>query len=231
MRPIGYSTGAINPANLEKAVQDALSLGTKTLEISALRFDEFDSALATAAKLPSSLELSFHVPSSFTDAQEVHITEQLMQEVAKRPMNLILHPDAIHQHARWRKLNGHVCVENMDHRKPTGRDAAELDKIFALLPEARMCFDIGHAHVIDRTLSLAFELLTKFSERIVEIHASEVTDSCKHVCTTWATRNAYHRLEPLLPSSATVIIESEARGDAIYAEVHALSEALNNFDD
>lgn len=226
MRHIGYSTGAIDPRNLDSAVQKALSFDTGTFEVSALRFDEFDPALNFIEHLAPCFDISFHVPSAFSDEQESHITARLLNAVKKRPMHLILHPDAIRRHARWRPLNGHVCIENMDPRKPVGRDVAELMQVFERLPEARMCFDIGHAHILDRTLSLAYEILTAFADRIVEIHASEVTDSCRHVPTTWATRNAYHRLVSLFPSDATVIIESEVKNDSIDREFSELKKAL-----
>lgn len=59
---------------------------------------------------------------------------------------IVVHPDAITDDiGAYCRLGRRLAVENMDARKDAGRTADDLERYFALLPEARLCFDIAHA--------------------------------------------------------------------------------------
>ena len=62
----------------------------------------------------------------------------------------------------------------MDRRKGTGRSVSELSMFFKLLPKARMCMDLGHARQVDSSMVGAYQMLTIFADRIVQLHISEV---------------------------------------------------------
>ncbi|MBK9169468.1 MAG: hypothetical protein IPM24_18675 [Bryobacterales bacterium] len=68
----------------------------------------------------------------------------------------------------------------MDKRKPVGRTVAELEPLFAALPAARFCFDIGHARQVDPSMTEAALLLDAFGDRLAEVHMSEVNAASRH---------------------------------------------------
>ena len=59
----------------------------------------------------------------------------------------------------WARFGALLCIENMDKPKPIGQPAAELVRIFHVLPRASLCFDIGHARQVDTTMSEATAIL------------------------------------------------------------------------
>jgi hypothetical protein len=67
----------------------------------------------------------------------------------------------------------------MDKRKPAGRSAAELGRIFAELPDATFCFDIGHARQFDPTMTEAWLILKEFGSKLRQVHVSEVNTRSK----------------------------------------------------
>ena len=86
---------------------------------------------------------------------------------------IVVHPDTIHDFgALARSLGALVAIENMDQRKPIGRTARELEGIFKQLPEARFCFDIGHARQIDATMGEASFLVQELGPRLAQLHVS-----------------------------------------------------------
>jgi sugar phosphate isomerase/epimerase len=208
MGTIGFSTGALSM--LRRA-------GVKAVELSALRAGELSALRAAMAGLDlTGFEYrSVHAPSRFDD--EAGVVESL-RTFADLGMNIIVHPDAIKDVSLWRSLNGFVCIENMDSRKSTGRTAEELEGVFAELPEARLCFDIGHARQVDPTMVEAFRILARFGDRLAEVHMSEVDSFCEHHAMTLASQIAFKRVAPRLPSSVPVILESVVNNDGIERE-------------
>ena len=68
----------------------------------------------------------------------------------------------------------------MDRRKAVGQTAEHLDRVFAALPEAGLCFDIPHAASVDRTLAVANELLDRHGTRLRHVHLSSLDADCHH---------------------------------------------------
>ena len=158
---------------------------------------------------------AFHAPSQFDAADEQAVVELLEKLVSKLKLRIVVHPDVIHDHALWRKFGDKLCVENMDHRKPIGRTAEELDLVFEKLPQARLCFDIGHAHEIDRSMSRAYEILKRFRNRIAHIHASEVSDECAHRAFSPSSVAAFSKLVDMIPNTTPVILETVTPDDEV----------------
>ena len=92
-----------------------------------------------------------------------------------------MHPDAMVDLAPYRRLGRRLCIENMDPRKALGQTAAELERYFEALPEARLCFDVAHAHAVDPSLAVARELLSQYSSRLSHVHLSSLDAEQHHV--------------------------------------------------
>jgi hypothetical protein len=92
--------------------------------------------------------VSIHAPSRFDRQSEHRVVEMIStQEACKYPV--VVHPDVIFTPSLWRSLDTRLLIENMDKRKPVGRTVLELRSLFELLPDAKFCFDIGHARQVD----------------------------------------------------------------------------------
>jgi hypothetical protein len=210
MRDIGFSTGALAKSDVRKALRLSCGLGTGAVEYSALRFEELSPLVEFLLKEgPGDYRYSsFHAPSQFKPEDEKAVVELLWKLIDRHAMHIVVHPDVISDHGLWRKFGTRLCVENMDHRKPVGRTADELEEVFEKLPEARLCFDIGHAHEIDRSMSRAYEILKRFRNRIAHIHASEVSDECAHRAFSPASAAAFRKVAGMIPDNVPVILET-----------------------
>ena len=141
MRPIGYSTGALAPGDVPRALSMLRGGPASAIELSALRLCE----LAPLAALLPSLDVSryayvsVHAPSRFTREEEAGVADTLAAAVP-RGWPIVLHPDTIHDLGAWRQFGRQLAIENMDRRKASGRTVRELGRIFDALPEAWFCF-------------------------------------------------------------------------------------------
>jgi hypothetical protein len=206
-RTVGYSTGALAPGDVARALA-ALPPGVRAVELSALRLPELGPLLAALPSL--GLErfdyVSVHAPSRFTAAEEGPLAEAL---AAFLPLGypVVLHPDTIHDFSVWARFGRGVAVENMDRRKARGRTADELRSVFDHLPEASFCFDVGHAHQVDRTMTDAWFLLRDLGDRLVQVHVSEISTRGRHDPLSRPTLRAFRRVaegsRPASPSSSS----------------------------
>ncbi len=221
MRPIGFSTGAVAYSHF----QDALDLLARTdataVELSALRPAELK-PLAEAAptlQLDQYSHVSVHLPSSFDPDFE----EEIFSLAAKFPAQwlLITHPDVIRKWNLWRELGQRVCIENMDKRKPIGQSRRDLLAIFERLPEATFCFDIGHVHQVDPTMCEAILILEEFTEKLRELHVSEVNSESRHDPISLEAQRSFEAVAQLIPQNVPVILESRvaAPGEALTRDV------------
>jgi len=218
MRRIGFSTGALARGDFERGLELQRQPGINAVELSALRESELERLIAA---LPS-LDLdqfdyvSFHAPSQVSSEQ--HVADRL-KAIHERNIPIIVHPDMITDFGPWRELGSSVLLENMDQRKPACRTATEMFHFFEELPEAQFCFDIGHARQVDPTMTVADELLHAFSDRLAELHISEVDEACRHVAISRSAVRAYRSLARQIPDSVPVIIESMIEDDGIDEEL------------
>jgi Xylose isomerase-like TIM barrel len=210
MKRFGFSTGALAKGDFQRALKHSLAAQDAAVEYSALREQELRPLaefLLEHGKGPFG-HVSFHAPSQFSPENEARIVDLLNVLVQKLDVWIVAHPDSIKNFHLWRNLGARLCIENMDHRKPIGRSAEELEKVFSELPEAKLCFDIGHAHEIDRSMSIAYEIVKRFRDRIIQVHASEVSDTCEHRAFTASSEAAFSRVASLIPENAAVILET-----------------------
>lgn len=205
----GFSTGALERGNFRSAVSWMKDHDVRTMELSALRFEELEPLVNQLDRmdLDSFSYISFHAPSSFSKDQEARVIE-LLQPVRERKWNIVVHPDVIYTPQRWECFGKHLLIENMDRRKAVGRTVSELSYFFDLLPQARLCLDVAHARQIDSTLSLLTGLIRAFAERIAEIHISELDSRCRHVPMSDRAVTDYQRFASCFVADTHVIIES-----------------------
>ena len=226
-RAIGFSTGALAKGDFRRALAMLGAHQTSAIEFSALRTSELDGLLAFIGKgdFPSFEHVSFHAPSKFDSSEEASVVERLRDNVpAAWP--IIVHPDVVTNVDLWRSLGRRLCFENMDERKPIGRSCDEMSEVFRQFPEAAFCFDIGHAHQIDPSMSQAVCLLKKFGQRMRQIHFSEVDADSAHCSVGWLARQAFAEIAPLIDENVPVILEAVIDEAEIENELRVAQEVL-----
>ena len=227
MRTIGFSTGALAYADFRKALEMLRGKPVRAVELSALRECELEPMLQSLDSLDlSQFEyISLHAPSASSQEHEAEIV-RLLLTVVNYGWPIILHPDACYDYELWKQFGAQICVENMDRRKSVGRTVAELQQVFSKLPEASFCFDFGHARQVDSTMAEADFLLKTFSNRLKQVHVSEVSTSSKHDTLSHASILAFREVAHLLRQDVPVILETPVTEDRIESEIQRAKEAL-----
>jgi len=205
---IGFSTGALKLGDFQKALDLLQGVSTTAVELSALRLPELPVLVDALPKLDLSQfsYVSVHAPSRFSAEEEDGVIDLLRKIPVKWP--IVLHPDTIQDSEKWTGFGNQLAIENMDRRKSAARDAEELCGWFEQLPNARLCFDLAHAHQCDRTMTEAFRILLKFRDRICQLHISELDSAGHHFPLSYGSMQAFSEVAPLIPAEAPAILES-----------------------
>jgi hypothetical protein len=228
MRCIGFSTGALARSDFRSALQMLKGKSASAVELSALRQEE----LMPLVKQLNDLDLTsfkyvaFHAPSSMEHSFEP-VALELLGEVAARNWPIVVHPDAMHTPSEWSRLGDCLCIENMDKRKPVGQTAHDLAHFFELLPQASLCFDIGHARQVDPTMSEAAVILRQFQGRIRQLHVSEVNTQSKHDALSLESMLAFQKVSQLIPADCPAILESRVEESQIGEEIQSVLMSLS----
>ena len=206
---IGFSTGSLASGDVRKGLRMAAESETTAIELSALREEELEPLIKLLDKLDLGQfsYVSFHAPSRLIHMSEEQVVE-LLQSVAQRDWPIVVHPDVIQDFPLWQTLGRHLCLENMDKRKPTGRTVREMRGYFERLPYATFCFDIGHARQVDPTMLEARRFLLQFGDRLCQVHMSFVNSSSHHERLNFQARLAFQRVAGLIPKHAPIILET-----------------------
>ena len=228
MRPLGYSTGALAPGDVLRALGLLRGGGACAVELSALRLPELAplAALIPSLDLSAYAHVSVHAPSRFAPEDEPRVID-VLAEAVPAGWPIVLHPDTIHDLAAWRRLGRRLLIENMDKRKASGRTLRELGRVFEALPEASFCFDVGHAHQVDRTMTDAFFLLEALGARLGQLHVSEVTTAGRHDPLSRSAVLAFRKIASWVPENVPIILESPAAGAEIAGQMALAAEALS----
>lgn len=210
MRIAGFSTGALSRGDFQSALALlAENPNITAVELSALRLHELVPLLDAipSLDLDQFQHVSIHAPIDFTALAEPMVAELLRKEV---PLlwPIVVHPDTIHDFAAWRPLGSRIAIENMDSRKGKGKTAEELRDIFARLPEAHFCFDIGHARQVDPSMDEARKMLLDHRAWLTHIHVSDVAGNGAHEPMTQAAALSFRMVTGLLGREAPLIVES-----------------------
>jgi hypothetical protein len=171
--------------------------------------------------------VSVHAPSLFKRDDELAVVRELIEHTQELPV--VVHPDVIFNPPIWAPLGSRLLIENMDKRKPVGRTVLELKQIFRELPEARFCFDLGHARQVDPSMTEAVLMLLEFGGRLAEVHVSEVNTSSRHDPISTSAVRAFKSVANYIPESIPVVIESliDEGQSQIQTEVESAKESLS----
>ncbi len=232
MRPVGFSTGALARGDFRRALDLLDRHHIEVVELSALRLDELKPLVAAipGLDLKRFSFVSIHAPSRFDPESEQWVVQQLAS-LAGLGYPLVVHPDVIFTPERWAGLGDKLLVENMDKRKPVGRNVNEVKPLFDLFPEARFCFDIGHARQVDPSMTEASLLLRAFGDRLAEVHISEVNTASRHDPISRNAVMAFQTVAPYIPEEIPIVLETliaEGQSD-IPTELQRAGEALSDF--
>jgi hypothetical protein len=229
MRPLGFSTGALAPGDVPRALSMLEGSGTTAIELSALRLAEVAPLRALAPSIDVSRYpyVSVHAPSRYDARDEAGVVDA-MAELAGRGWPIVLHPDTIHDFSAWRQLGALLVIENMDKRKPIGRGVAELSRIFDRLPKATFCFDLGHAQQVDRTMGEAHFLAQELRGRLRQLHVSEVSTRSRHHPLSWGSVRAFQRVARWIPEDVPLILETPVGAAEIPEQQAMAAEALSS---
>ncbi len=226
-RSFGFSTGALAKGDFANALRVLSPFHLPCIELSALRLSEvvpFMLAVPTLRTLPYRY-VSFHAPSRFDAAEERWLVDILEQNLPSS-WPIVLHPDTIHDPELWKRFHNQLAIENMDRRKAIGRSALELGAVFDALPDASLCFDIGHARQYDSSMTEAFRILSFFQSKLVQVHISEVNSQSQHDSISLGSKLAFQEVASLIPEDIPVIIESRVLESHISQELTHAAEAL-----
>jgi hypothetical protein len=226
-RPIGFSTGALARERYGDALRTLIELEIRVVELSALRLPELEPLVKDLPDLDlDSFEyVSLHAPSRIPPDAEAQVVAML-EAAADRNLPIIAHPDAISTLELWRPFADLLLIENMDRRKAGGRTAQELEPVFEALPEARLCFDIAHARQVDPSMTVGYEILTTFKDRLSEIHISNVSTASDHSRVSYMAALDFSELTHLIPPSVPIIIESTVGHSDVLSEVERVRRIL-----
>jgi hypothetical protein len=227
MRRLGFSSGAIAFGDFATALTILRAAQLQCLELSALRISELEPLIAALPHIDISAYsyVSFHAPSSFSREEEAWVAERLYTGIPEQ-WPIILHPDTIFDVRHWIRFGKRLAIENMDRRKPIGRSARELEQIFKCLPEASLCFDVGHARQYDASMTEAFLILSRFAGKLVQIHISEVNSASQHDPISHGAQIAFQQVAAMIPDWVPVIIESRVAAGQIPKEALQAAKAL-----
>jgi hypothetical protein len=228
MRHIGFSTGALALSDVKRALKMLEKTKTSAVELSALRQNELLPLVEQldSLKLDQFVHISFHAPSSIDLAFEPTAIA-LLEKVHARGWPIVVHPDVMHVIAKWSRFGNLLYIENMDKRKAIGQTASDLANIFKHLPEACLCMDLGHARQVDPTMSEATAILSRFHDKVKQLHVSEVNAQSRHDRLTLEATMAFQRVARLIPSEIPIILESRVEESQIEQEIAAALSALD----
>lgn len=230
MRRFGFSTGALARGDFHHALDLLRDQKIDVVELSALRISELDPLVSAVPHLDlrSFSFVSVHAPSRFTIEIEPWVVRQL-SSLADYGFPVVVHPDVIFTPVVWRHFGEKLLVENMDKRKPIGRNVRELRQIFDSLPAARFCFDIGHARQVDPSMTESSLLLRAFGDRLAEVHISEVNTASRHDPISPNAVIAFQTVARHIPEEVPIVLETliDLGQSDIRTEVQRAREALS----
>lgn len=191
----GVSTGYMDELrdDWDRMLPAAADVSTYAIELSALSGPEL-APLARALRDPSIIapfgHVSVHAPSKgwCGTAEELVVA---LDALPTRIAGFVVHPEALPQLGPFAALGDRLWIENMDRRKRDARTVDELARFFAVLPDARFCFDIAHARQHDPSMHLAHGLLDAYGERLAEVHVSSVGADGVHIPVTRQDADAF----------------------------------------
>lgn len=226
---IGVSTAPLARYNCPLSVDIANTIPMNAIELSFLRKRELMPAfgMMDTFDLSQYQYISIHASSDLKRRDEEVIGNILYQYALNHNRNMIVHPNTIIDFDLWRSFGNFVCIENMDARRDDGRTVREMEVIFARLPEASFCLDIGHARQIDGSMKMAADMIREFKCRLKELHVSEVDADGVHRRISSECANDFSKVAHLIPENTPMIIESPMLNSEILEEIEIVRKSFN----
>lgn len=175
---LGFSSGCLYKTHdrLAKETFDIFkSTGANAIEVMCASVDNISRLLEISLSDLEGFEyVTLHAPNLGIVSQEDLESALENFEEAQGKFNfkhVVLHPDGIENWEVFSKFNIPWAIENMDQRKESGKDVADMKKVFEEL-NAKMVLDLNHCYVNDSSMELAQDFVEEFKDRIVEIHLS-----------------------------------------------------------
>jgi len=94
------------------------------------------------------------------------------------------------------------------------------------LPNAKLCFDIGHARQVDMTMTEAYRILRDFGQRLHQVHISEVNTRSKHDVLSYSSILAFQEVASMIPEATPLILETPVTEDQMIREIGKVRESL-----
>lgn len=180
---VGASSGYMKDlyGQWSEILPQLMSVSTVAAELSALSESELPGLVDYLAQSPA-LPFSYvaaHAPTKGRRLSEPRLVDLLL-ELPNEISSIVLHPDVIVSPPEYTRLGSRLVIENMDCRKPVGRTAEGLGKLFEQLPEAGLCFDVPHAASVDPSLEIGRRILDVHGHRLRQVHLSSLDAACHH---------------------------------------------------
>ena len=228
MKRIGFSTGSIAFDDFQKGIELLNQSSANAIELSALRESELPALIGALDQLVLDhfQYVSFHAPSKLNQISEQELVKYL-EKVMEKEWPIVIHPDIIGDFSLWKQFGSALCIENMDNRKSKGRTFEELNEIYTELPGASFCFDLAHVRQVDPTMQEGLTMIRNFSERLTQLHVSDVNSEGKHEPLNLETLLAFKKIAPLIPQNIPVIIESVVGEEKIEKELKLASYIID----
>ncbi len=242
--PIGFSTGVLYQT-VDSVSADIVNicrdLGCEAIEINCHRYPEHTEKIEKgdlwgALKSAGFEHFSVHMPCNvcLDSYSEGYLAIQRIMTscLIFSPVDyFLIHPDLV---GDWRIVNGLACfslvIENMDHRKNSFCYPKELRTFFDAHPEFGFVLDVNHWAVNDLPINGIGEIITEFSDRLVGVHLSGVSDDNYHA--PIHKTDQYWLVEQLhnLPPNIPIILEGVCADiDEMKTELQYVRRSLSDY--
>lgn len=186
MRPVGFSTGALYPGDVAKAIKLLNKTSATALEVSLLKVRELEGIedVLDDADLSQFQYLSFHAPIDCTPENVEAVADRLsdLTAVYHEFAHVVVHPGLLAQ--TWLSRS-HVILENMDARTPEYSTWGGLRDFERANPGRKntegYCIDLAHAMNADPQGYVWQHLLREGGTQIREFHVSALSEVGKHI--------------------------------------------------
>lgn len=206
MTEVGFSTGCFwkhRDTVSDETVEILRSLGADCIEINAGQPERLQQTKGLDPPEGFSF-ISMHGPAVRKgEHQTIQDIEQAVQRLGIQAV--VFHPDRVEDWDMLARSKIPVSVENMDSRKESGRNVADMRAILTKYPSFRFCLDVNHVLTNDPTLQLGREFISEFSDRLSHVHISGFSEMHNHIPISKTHQDDLFSILPDVP----MIIESD----------------------
>lgn len=218
-RAIGMSTGVLykSLSSVSQGIIDVLkTLGCSAIEIGCNRRESlFELSNLNAQGIRNHFNhLSIHAPTDLKYGDD-NETSQILDLIAQAHRRfhfdlVVFHPEVVENWSIFNNLPFPVGMENADWRKDFGKTAEDMGQVFEQV-DVGFVLDVNHCFSNDKTMKLAGEFFSRFSDRLREIHLSGFAQYHEPICVT--RQDEIIRAVP--KGNVPIIIESVGQDEGV----------------